>query len=233
MKDLNTAALELELLVEERIDARVRLERMRNSGLSPAFEDELRGDLEARVAATERRIRRELLRFADFPTRHARHFERLPQFWTDGSFERSVFIMTKFPDAGAGDRGAELQRVIDTVERAISDAGFIPRIAQFPHNYHPGLWDNVELYLLGCRQGVAIVEDRYLPELNPNVAMEWGWMRGMGKRVLFLHEQGFGHRRADLGDLLGEPFEWDDPEPRVTEVVTAWLGTIARELTEL
>ena len=57
------------------------------------------------------------------------------------------------------------------------------------HVYFDDVWSNVELYLLGCRYGIAIVEDRFKPELNPNVAMEWGWMRGLGKDVLFLVEK--------------------------------------------
>src|SRR5207244_2650331 len=144
--------------------------------------------------------RKQLQELIDFPPRHLRHFPLLARFWQDGSYDRSVFLMTKFPDPADG-KALELQRVIEAVSNSIEGAGFIPRIARSPSNYHPGLWDNVELHLLGCRQGVAIVEDRYLSELNPNVAMEWGWMRSMGKPVLFLLENGFSHFRADLGDL--------------------------------
>ena len=51
-------------------------------------------------------------------------------------------------------------------------------------------------------RGIAIVEDKYLPELNPNVAMEWGWMRGMGRNVLYLVEKDFKKQRAEFQDLL-------------------------------
>ena len=121
--------------------------------------------------------------------------------------------MTKFPDKAQGkDKNDQLDRVLKAISDAVLACSCKPRIAQFPQNYHPGLWDNVELHLLGCKRGVAIVEDRYSPELNPNVMMEWGWMRGMGKRVFFLREKNFRHFRADLGDLLSEEFDWDDPE---------------------
>jgi hypothetical protein len=40
--------------------------------------------------------------------------------------------------------------------------------------HHKHLWDDVELYLLGCSKGVAILEDCYEPELYPNVAMGSG-----------------------------------------------------------
>ena len=95
--------------------------------------------------------------------------------------------MSKFVDGDDEAKDAELQRVLDAAADALADAGYKPRIAQ-GMNYHESLWDNVELHLLGCSRGVAIVEDQYRAELNPNVAMEWGWMRGMGKPVLYLVE---------------------------------------------
>jgi hypothetical protein len=54
--------------------------------------------------------------------------------------------------------------------------------------------------------------------------MEWGWMRAMGKRVLFLREKGFAHGRADLGGLRAWNFDWDDPEPGVLTALEAWIG---------
>ena len=86
------------------------------------------------------------------------------------------------------------------------------------------------MHLLACQQGIAIVEDQYLPELNPNVAMEWGWMRAMGKPVLFLLEEAFEHRRADLGDLLDQRFEWANPHPGIDAAVEPWLKRIERDL---
>jgi nucleoside 2-deoxyribosyltransferase len=78
--------------------------------------------------------------------------------------------------------------------------------------YFDDVWSNVELYLLGCRYGVAIVEGRYKPELNPNVAMEWGWMRGLGKDVLFLVEKrAHKYVRADWSGLIRQEFSWNAP----------------------
>jgi hypothetical protein len=65
--------------------------------------------------------------------------------------------------------------------------------------------------LFCCGRGVAIVEDKYQAEFNPNVAMEWGWMRGLGKNVLYLIEKDFRHLRADTSGLIFENFAWDYP----------------------
>ncbi len=156
-----------------------------------------------------------------FPPQHDRHFRKLSEFHRDGSFDQSVFIMTKFPD-GATPASAELAAVIDTVKVAITAQGYLPRIA-LGQNYHRWLFDNVELFLLGCARGIAIVEDKYLPELNPNVALEWGWMVGMGRDVLFLREQSFTHARADWTGLINATFDWANAAPGISAAVTTFL----------
>jgi hypothetical protein len=163
--------------------------------------------------------------FAEFlalPPQHVRYETKLGQFRREASFEKSVFIMTKFPEGEAA-KAAELRRVIKTVKDSIKAAGFVPRIAS-ERMYFDDVWSNVELYLLGCRYGVAIVEGHYLPELNPNVAMEWGWMRGLGKDVLFLVEKkAHKYIRADWSGLIRREFSWREPHETIPRHVRAWL----------
>ena len=117
--------------------------------------------------------------------------------------------MTKFP--AAGEPGADqLQAVISCLQQAITDRGYHSRIAQGA-TFKEWLWANVEAHLLFCQHGVAILEDRYRPELNPNVALEWGWMLGMGRRVIYLREKGFGKERADWLGRISYEFDWDQP----------------------
>ena len=154
------------------------------------------------------------------PHHYARHAAKLKAFHEVAPYERSVFVMTKFPQ-GNDPKDKALHDLIETVKAAIRDADMAPRVAQFAYN--DWLWDNVELYLVGCAKGVAIVEDRYLKELNPNVALEWGWMKGMGKRVFFLMEHDFAHQRADWSGLLSRTFSWEDPAEGVHSAILAWL----------
>ena len=157
-----------------------------------------------------------------FPPHFSRHFDSLVDFHTSAPYERSVFVMSKYPE-GDGQEDEELRRIIDMVASLIKKNGYVPRIAT-ERRYHEMLWDNVELYLLGCCKGVAIVEDRYKPELNPNVALEWGWMIGMGKQVLCLVEGGFKHLRADWDGLYKDSFSWDDPRPGIERAIRTWLA---------
>lgn len=183
--------------------------------------DEMQADREKQIVNNEALILRALAELVAFPPHHVRHFPTAEDFSRVAPYERSVFIMTKFPE-GQDPVDRELERVITAVKDAVTACGFTPRIAS-ERRYHPGLWDNVEAYLFGCQRGIAIVEDKYRRELNPNVAMEWGWMRGMGRDVLYLVERTFTLGRADMAGLLEERFDWDNPEPAITAAVRRWL----------
>lgn len=177
--------------------------------------------LDQHISSLRRRAKDKLEEFRRFPPHHLRHFEFLRQLHQDGDYDRSVFIMTKFPE-GDSEADTQLRQVIAAVAEEVRLSGYIPRLAS-DRRYHPMLWDNVELYLLGCARGIALVEDRYMPELNPNVAMEWGWMRGLGRDILFLVDDQFSHLRADWSGLLSAPFKWDDCRPGIHAAVSDWL----------
>ena len=68
-----------------------------------------------------------------------------------------------------------------------------------------------------------MVEDCYKKEFNPNVAKELGWMRAMGRNVLFLIEKKFKHLRADWGGLLSEEFDWSAPDGSIKKAIEKWL----------
>jgi hypothetical protein len=213
---LRLDVLKLAQLEHDRLD-------LLNSPLNPAMKDERDLELKNDIERQRQRMIRVLREVVEFPPHHTRHGQLLAQFHDVAAFDKSVFVMTKFPDPKIpAPVDAQLMAVIQAVRNAVKDCGYLARIAS-DTQYHPILWDNVELYLLGCRRGIAIVEDKYLPELNPNVAMEWGWMRGMGRNVLYLVEKDFKKQRADWGGLIESQFDWVNPEPDIKAAVEAWL----------
>jgi hypothetical protein len=180
-----------------------------------------RKDLQAAIRECDREMQIVLQKLDRWPHRHMRHFERLQDFLKGGTYEESVFVMTKYPQPGEAS-AEKLQAVIDEVVNGINIRHHKPRVAA-DKAHHRWMWDNIELYLLGCARGIAIVEDKYLPELNPNVAMEWGWMAGMGRDVLFLRERGFKHERADWKGLISYEFDWEAPAKGVEDALNAFL----------
>jgi hypothetical protein len=66
--------------------------------------------------------------------------------------------------------------------------------------------------------------------VNPNTGnmvdydtMEWGWLRGTDREVLFLVEKDFNMARADIGGLIQDPFDWADPQPGIKKAVKTFL----------
>jgi hypothetical protein len=212
------------LPLREKRDALGQLRRQ--SFTSEQAYERRRVALAKEVEDLEREMESLLRLFEREPDRLSRaHSLNLATFNQDGAgnYNDFVFIMTKFPDPkDAKTEGQQLRAVIDSVADAVKARGYTPRIA-WEKNYARWLFGNVELFLFGCARGIAIVEDKYLPELNPNVAIEWGWMTGMGRDVLYLREQGFNHARADWTGLINDTFAWNDPKQGIDAAVNKFL----------
>jgi hypothetical protein len=134
----------------------------------------------------------------------------------------SVFVMTKYPDGENLQRDEELQTLLKIVESSISDCGFEPLLAN-QAAVHPNLWENVECHMLTCSYGVAIVESKFKPDLNPNVAMEWGWMRAMRKPVLWLIEKDAKAVPVDVAGLIRVRFDWLNPQADIPALITSYF----------
>ena len=164
----------------------------------------------------------------EIPDHLRRYSDALTEFWGDYAFDRSVFIMMKFPDRDSGMPTAHadlLDAMYATVESELSYYGLSARRADH-RSFQPELWDNLNVYMLGCRYGVALLEDRVENLLNPNIALEYGFMRALGRRVLLLRERGFKHTRADFIGTLAKPFTITDTneldEASVRKAIEAW-----------
>lgn len=130
--------------------------------------------------------------------------------------------MTKYPDKQNSKLDTELKAVVQTVKAAVSKSGFYQHLAG-DSEPHEELWGNIVCHMLVCSRGIALVESKYRQDLNPNVAMEWGWMRAMGKRVLYLVEREAKHGPADVAGLLKAPFDWLNPEADIPTAVASYL----------
>jgi len=126
----------------------------------------------------------------------------------DYTYDSSVFVMMKFPDPESmGDAHIKLLAdIFDTLNSALSSYGLKARRAD-KREYTESLWDNVCVYMLGCKYGIAILEDRVAPELNPNVALEYGFMKALNRRVGLFRSGDFRHHRADFSGKLAKTFE--------------------------
>ena len=73
-----------------------------------------------------------------------------------------------------------------------------------------------------CKYGVAVLEDIMADEFNPNVALEYGFMRALGKPTLLLKERRFKPRADILGTVWHE-FDILNLEVSVTAALSDWV----------
>jgi hypothetical protein len=139
-------------------------------------------------------------------------------------FEQNVFIMTRFVP------GNRLLEQLDAeLRKVLREHGLNPlRADDKMYMRDRNLWNNVCVYMLSCKTGISILEDRVSDEFNPNVALEYGFMRALNKPVLLLADIGFRNLRADIIGTLREQFDITDIAGTIRSPVEKWLREIEK-----
>jgi hypothetical protein len=136
-------------------------------------------------------------------------------------YSKNVFIMTRF------ERGNKiLERLDKTIRETLKSNGLVGHRADdriYPEDRN--LWDNVCTYMIGCSCGIAVLEDIIRDEFNPNVALEYGFMRALGKPTLLLKEERMSPR-ADILGTVWEPFDVFDIEISIADAIRRWCRDI-------
>jgi hypothetical protein len=141
-------------------------------------------------------------------------------------YAHNVFIMTRF------DPGNRLLKQLDQeLRRTLCRHGLNALRADdrvYPRDRQ--LWKNVCVYMLCCKYGVAVLEDRVKDEFNPNVALEYGFMRALDKPVLLLKDVGFRNLRADVIGTLNAEFDITDIVGTLAPAVEQWIRDLDLDL---
>jgi hypothetical protein len=130
------------------------------------------------------------------------------EFCQASPFERNVFVMMKFPDKlKMSDRHVRLlEDIFEVVRKEAARHHLVARRAKENH-YHDQLWENICVYIIGSKYGIAVLEDEVAAEMNPNVALEYGFMKALDHPVALLQWTRFKHVRADLSGKLARTFD--------------------------
>jgi hypothetical protein len=134
-------------------------------------------------------------------------------------YRKNVFIMTRFTT------GNKLLEELDTEVRRVLKTNDLNPLRADDKMYlrDRNLWNNVCVYMNCCKYGIAILEDRVANEFNPNVAIEYGYMRALNKPVLLLADTGFRNLRADIIGTLREQFDITDIKGTIDNPINIWL----------
>lgn len=121
--------------------------------------------------------------------------------------DKRVFIMTPFQQ----EQG--YPEAVRAIKARLSTLGYTGLVAT-DFQAHSELWYNVQAYMIACSRGVAVFGDSgsgrsggFLSgeAYNANVAIESGYMRALGREVLFLKDRSLEKLPTDyMGSLYQE-----------------------------
>jgi len=163
---------------------------------------------------------RALIRRLQLP-RGYEHFSRyLPALLADHpDIENNIFLMMRFR---AGDQYDEIHSAI---KAELSKFG-LKVLRADDKDYTGDLWENVCLYMLGSKYGVAVFEEIDLREFNPNVALELGFMTAQNKRCLLLKDQRMSKLPTDIVGKLYKEFDTYNISTTIRTAVQKWCADI-------
>jgi hypothetical protein len=136
-------------------------------------------------------------------------------------YSKNVFIMMKFDEKNIrlGELTKELKLILSSyglnATRADDKMYFKDR----------DLWNNVCVYMICSKYGIAILENHSGQEYNPNVAIEYGFMRALDKPVLLLADSNYPRERADVSGKERVPFNIETPST-VRPSINTWVKEI-------
>jgi hypothetical protein len=169
------------------------------------------------------------------PAHFGQYQPDVDRFFRDAPFEDSVFVMMKFPDATKMQLAAVkmLDDIFKTIRDELSRYGLNARRAdEKTYASSRQLWDNLCVYMLGCKYGLAVLEDRSGEDFNPNVALEYGFMKALGRDAVLVKERGFKYIRADVLATIPKEFsigpDFDLDESSLRDAVEEWMIDLGR-----
>lgn len=130
--------------------------------------------------------------------------------------KRNAFVMMRFGTTKAHD-------AIITAIRSTLEQYEIEALRADDKEYHDDLFPNVLTYIYGSSFGIAVFERLEEEDFNPNVSLEVGYMRALGKRICLMKDKTLKDLQTDLVGKLYRPFDPQDPAGTIQSVLEAWL----------
>lgn len=128
-------------------------------------------------------------------------------------YDRNCFLMMAFG------RSPARSRIRTAIRHVLGDLGFAVLRAD-ERRYSDDLLANIETYVHGCAFGVSVHDT---DTLNPNVALEVGYLLGIQKPVCLLKEKAVPQLPVDLMGKLYVEFDLMRLRPSLRQSLTLWL----------
>jgi hypothetical protein len=131
--------------------------------------------------------------------------------------EKNVFIVMRFR------QDKHFLEIRDAIRNALSGYGLKGLRADDRMYPNEGdLWSNICTYMLGCSHAVCVFEDIDERDFNPNVSLEYGFMRALNKPILLLKEKRLPRMPTDIVGKLYRDFDAHNIEPTINRQIIDW-----------
>jgi hypothetical protein len=132
-------------------------------------------------------------------------------------FSKNVFIAMRFRP------GKQFLEIHEAVKSGLAKYG-LKGLRSDDKTYPPDgdLWTNICVYMMGCRLGVCVFEEIDEREFNPNVPLEYGFMRATNRQVLLLKDIRMPKMPSDMTGKLYRNFDTYNITLTVHEQTSQW-----------
>jgi hypothetical protein len=116
--------------------------------------------------------------------------------------DKNVFIAMRFRD------GKQFTEIHQSLKTSLGKYGL--RGLRADDRVYPldgDLWSNVCVYMLACKYAVCVFEEIDEREFNPNVPLEYGFMRALNRQVLLLKDQRMPRVPSDMTGKIFRLFD--------------------------
>ena len=138
------------------------------------------------------------------------------QFCKDTPYKTNVLVMMRYRDQ------EYFKEIESTIRDVLGSYGMKARFAK-DKAYSDDLWENIKIYLHGCKYGIVVFEEIDEREYNPNVSLELGYMYALGKRCLLLKEKRMKRLPTDVCGKLYKDFDQFHIGKSIHERIEEWL----------
>lgn len=130
--------------------------------------------------------------------------------------EMSAFVMMRFDKTGVH------TSIFDEIKKTLQQYKIVAVRAD-DRAYSDDLFQNVQTYMHASTIGIAVFERITKKEFNPNVALEVGYMLGLGKPVCLLKESYLERLNTDLLGRVYYEFDSLRPSETIGPALADWL----------
>lgn len=133
------------------------------------------------------------------------------------TFDSNIFIAMRFRP------GKQFFEIHEAVKSGLAKYG-LNGLRSDDKTYPPDsdLWTNMCVYMMGCKYGVCIFEEIDEREFNPNVPLEYGFMRAMNRQVLLLKDIRMPKMPSDMTGKLYRNFDTYNITLTIHEQISQW-----------